>query len=213
MEEWFFGQVSNNEGYTYDAFCDIDRCYDSSFTGNSGRFGGGVLLTDPRDTTIANNSFQGVGGAPIEITFSSASEYQQTAATNIGITGTSATNFDRAGIHLMGASFSTVADNHMGQNSDSNAGHYSGIMLDDVTIDSTTYGTVNCNVTGNVSNDVHDTKTQSYGVEEVGEADYNVIKNNQVAPNLDGGVSTVGANTGEGDNTSTQAYGVVGGFI
>ena len=78
-------------------------------------------------------------------------------------------------------------------NSQSKPGAYSGIILRDTTSTS---------VVGNRSLDSQaaDKRTQRYGIEEVGNSDYNLITSNHCQNNLQGGVTTCGSHTVKGQN-------------
>jgi parallel beta-helix repeat protein len=105
------------------------------------------------------------------------------------ITDNQATGNLEAGIDLRGVQYSTI-NNNSAMNQGTSESHKAGIRLVDNGSDYCLYNTVS----GNVSSDNQDIHTQSRGIEELGNSNYNIFTSNICLNNTDGQLSTVGAN-------------------
>ena len=99
------------------------------------------------------------------------------AATNSG------NNLSGIGLSESGSIYNQILSN-MVENNDQGGYGNSGIKV------LTNYNTMNANT----CRDTQATKTQDYGIQTTGSADYNTITNNDLRYNQLGGLSTVGSN-------------------
>jgi parallel beta-helix repeat protein len=201
--------ISNNtfEGVqNYAIYC---TPFDGVIEGNSGTLKSGafnvtsgIYLIGGRDTSVTGNSFEDGDEVGIYVKLNDDTGYQSADAAKHSIVGNDISGFAEDGIRLEGAHKCTLTGNNANNNSQGNAGTYSGIALATITINTTDYGTTNCTVVGNSCGDTGGDR-QNYGVEETGQSNANRIADNQVAENVTGGVSTVGAATTTNGNITT----------
>jgi len=108
-------------------------------------------------------------------------------SSDVEINGAIALANNRNGIYAITASKIRIIGGSMRNNRQDTTNPFgSGVRL---------YDTTDSIVMGISAYDDQDTKTQLYGVEEAGSSDYNIIVNNNLRGNVNGGVTAVGANT------------------
>lgn len=113
-----------------------------------------------------------------------------------GITETN----QKDGIAITGSSDGIIILGMKVQNNDQVDGGWDGIRIS---------ASTNCIIENNHIFDDQGTKTQSYGIREEGASDYNLIRNNNVRGNDDGGIIFVGVNTVVEENLGYNPVGII----
>lgn len=152
--------------------------------GRSNRGDGLYFCMYVRHSVVSGNTFYGNGRHGIGGLGDGGDQY------NVVANNTCVCNA-RYGIEACRGQNNMINSNICLNNSQAEAGRYSGIGLIDVT---------DMTVSGNRCLDDQSARTQAYGIEEIGTSDYNLIVANHCRGNLIGSILTIGSNTKRIDN-------------